>query len=334
MGARAPSALPSRHRLRRVVGVGCLCALLAAACVPEEDPLVVEHVGSLEGVEVTVGSKDSPEQLMLGQLAVRALEALGADVTDRTGMGGTGDVRAALEAGEIDAYYEYMGTAWTDILGRSAVPDSPDDLLEALEEADERNGITWGERAGFEIAGAMVQNEATAQRLGVTTLSELADLSRTDPDAATLCLPEEFATDDDGFPALAEHYEMEISQRNVTLLEEDRVYGEVADEGEDTCNFGWVFATDRRVFQRDLVTLSNDDAYRPWTHPAVTIRTEVDEQHPEVTQLMGEILTALSTEKMQVLDLRAHEERAPIEDIARDWLEEHGIREEGAVRRS
>lgn len=318
-----------------LVGLGSACALLLTACAPaDQDALVVEYVDSLDGVEVVVGSKDSDEQLILGQLAVRALESVGADVTDRTGMGGTDDVRSALEDGEIDLYYEYIGTAWTDILGQSRMPDSPDDLQEALEEADEENGITWGERAGFEVTGAFAQNAATADRFGVTTLSGLADLSRTDPGAATLCLPEEFATDDGGFPALADHYGLEVPEENVTRLRDDRVYRAVADEGEDTCNFGWVSATDGRVFQLELVILSNDDAYRPWTYPAVTVRTGLDEEHPDVTQLLDEVLAALTTEKMQVLHLRLSEDGAQIDDIAREWLEQHGIRPPPRAQRS
>ena len=72
---------------------------------------------SLSGLEITVGSKEYTEQLILGQIAIQALEAAGATVIDRTGLAGTDAAREALESGEIDAYWEYTGTGWVVHLG-------------------------------------------------------------------------------------------------------------------------------------------------------------------------------------------------------------------------
>lgn len=284
----------------------------------------MEVVGDLDGATVTVGSKESDEQLILGQLAVQALEALGADVTDRTALGETADVRQALQTGEIDVYWEYLGTAWTDILGRSEMVEDLDELLEAVEELDGENGITWGKHGWFQSTHALAQTEQTAERLGVTTLTELAELSRADPGEATFCLTGDFAAGDDGFPAMAARYEMDVPEGNVALMNEDRIYAELGDDDGARCNFGLVFTTDGRVGALDLEVLADDEAVSPWQHPAAAIRTEVAERHPDIVALLDDVLRTLKLETMQELNLRAAGGESP-EDIARDWLEQQGL---------
>src|SRR5690606_40344709 len=93
---------------------------------------------SLEGASFSVGSKEFTEQLILGQIAILALENAGANVDDNTGIVGTDNVRAALTSGEIDMYWEYTGTGWSSHLGReiSDAPPSPEELAQAVAEAD------------------------------------------------------------------------------------------------------------------------------------------------------------------------------------------------------
>src|SRR5918996_6120352 len=67
----------------------------------------------LSGASFTVGSKEFTEQIVLGEIAVQALEATGATVGTLTTITGSTNVRTALTAGEIDMYWEYTGTGWT-----------------------------------------------------------------------------------------------------------------------------------------------------------------------------------------------------------------------------
>ncbi|HVM13684.1 MAG TPA: glycine betaine ABC transporter substrate-binding protein [Egibacteraceae bacterium] len=308
--------------------MACGVALVAGACAPplEDDDRedVVEVVEDLSGARVTVGSKESDEQLILSQLAIQALRALGADVTDRTPTGETAEVRQALETGEIDLYWEYLGTAWTDIFGRSEVVEDLEELLEAVEELDEENGITWGEHGWFQSTDALAQTEQTAERLEVTTLTELAELSRADPGEATFCLTDDFAAGDDGFAAMAARYELDVPEGNITLMNEDRIYAELAGDEEASCNFGLVFTTDGRVGALDLEILVDDETVLPWQHPAAAIRTEVAESHPDIVDLLDDVLRTLKPETMRELNLRAAGGE-PAEDIARDWLRQQGI---------
>jgi glycine betaine/choline ABC-type transport system substrate-binding protein len=138
---------------------------------------VIEDV-DLSGTSVTVGSKEFTEQLILGQMTKLVLEDAGADVRDQTGLVGSTTVREALTSGEIDLYWEYLGTGWVTYLGNTeAIPDV-DEQYEALREADAANDIEWLEPAPFNNTYAIAMTDENADELGITTISEMADLVR------------------------------------------------------------------------------------------------------------------------------------------------------------
>src|SRR5690625_2850691 len=345
----------SRNRL---AGGVCVLALGLAACNGGESGQAEEFEG-LEGASFTVGSKQFTEQLILGHMAIMALEEAGASVTDQTGLAGTLVVREALEADEIDMYWEYTGTAWADIFGADEVSVEPgelhttvadeiamygeytgtawadifgeDEVIADPEElhttvADrdlEENGIVWGERGDFENAYALAQNADTAGELGVSTLTDLADLSAESPEEPTLCIAEEFAGRADGFPGMSEHYDMQIPDDNITILAEGIIYNVVAEGGD--CNFGMVFTTDGRIAALDLEVLEDDESFFPEYNPSITMREEIHEEFPEAMDLMNEVMATLDTEAMQELNLQVDEEGLLPEVVAEAWLTEQGI---------
>jgi Substrate binding domain of ABC-type glycine betaine transport system len=93
-------------RLARAVGLIAVAWVLAVACGGGGSGgggnvgggEVGEQV-SLAGAVITVSSKEFTEQLVLGEIAIQALENAGATVERRTGMVGTDAVRQALLGG-------------------------------------------------------------------------------------------------------------------------------------------------------------------------------------------------------------------------------------------
>ncbi|MEZ4622342.1 MAG: glycine betaine ABC transporter substrate-binding protein [Caldilineaceae bacterium] len=67
--------------------------------------------GLVKPPAIRVGSKEFTEQLIPGKLFVLLLRDAGYEVEDLTGYGGTTPICQAVEAGEIDIYPEYNGTA-------------------------------------------------------------------------------------------------------------------------------------------------------------------------------------------------------------------------------
>ena len=136
---------PNSHLLRSaavLVSVG----FIAAGCSSSSDSDEAASSGGtdLEGVSVTVGSKDFTENIVLGEILAQALAAQGADVKNQTNLGGTSVNRTALLAGDIDVYPDYNGTGWTVHLGQQDPSFDPQELYEntaTMDLAD--NNITW-----------------------------------------------------------------------------------------------------------------------------------------------------------------------------------------------
>lgn len=130
----------------------------------------------LSGASIRVGSKEFTEQLILGQLTKFVLEEAGANVSDQTGLVGSVTVRQALTSGEIDMYWEYLGTGWVTYLDNTeAIPD-PQEQYEALKEADAANGIVWLEPAPFNNTYAIAMTNERSEELGITRISQIAEL--------------------------------------------------------------------------------------------------------------------------------------------------------------
>ncbi len=99
-------------------------------------------VESLEGAEISVGSKNFTEQLLLGKIAVIRLQSAGADVEDLTNIPGSASARAAQLEGQVDMEWEYTGTAWISYLGHeNAIPNEKKQFQAVKEEDLAKNDL-------------------------------------------------------------------------------------------------------------------------------------------------------------------------------------------------
>src|SRR4051794_39756966 len=76
------------------------------------------------GPQITIGTKNFPEQFILGELYKQALEAKGFRVRLKSDIGSSEIVDRALTAGSLDMYPEYIGVALPELAGRTARPSS------------------------------------------------------------------------------------------------------------------------------------------------------------------------------------------------------------------
>jgi osmoprotectant transport system substrate-binding protein len=89
---------------------------------------------------------------------------------------------------------------------------------------------------------AFAIRENAARRLGVSQLSDLTKLDRSD---LTFCVESEFASRNDGFVPMLQTYGLNRADLGrVTTLDTGVVYTATAD---GYCNFGEVFTTDGRI---------------------------------------------------------------------------------------
>lgn len=275
----------------------------------------------LSGASFTVGSKEFTEQLILGHMTRLALEAAGADVRDQIGLQGSTTVRNALTSGEIDMYWEYLGTGWVTHLGNEEGIPGTEEQYEAVRDADAENGIAWLEPTPFNNTYAIAVSDENAEALGVSSISDLADLVEERPEEATFCAGGEFATRPDGLPGLEEAYGFTIPSGNISNVQDALVYEQV-DAG--ACTFGSIFATDGRVAALGLTVLEDDRQFFPPFNASLNVRSSVLEEHPEIEAIFAPVAAALDDETMTTLNARVDVEGEDPEDVAEQWLRDNG----------
>ena len=301
------------------------CGLESGGAVPlEVGPGSIQPVPELENVKMTVGSKDFSEQIILGYIIEFAMVAAGADVRDLTNIQGSNSTRDAQLDGQIDLTYEYTGTGWINYLGNEIpLPDSQQQY-EAVRDADlAANDMVWAVPAPMNNTYALAMSQETAQQTGVRTLSDYAELVRTDPAAASTCVETEFNVRQDGFPGLAAKYEFDPNAVPREILQTGIIYQATADG--NPCKFGEVFTTDGRIIALDLVLLEDDRSFFPKYNPALIMRKDFADAHPQVTDVMAPISAMLTDEVMTELNRQVDVEGNEPAEVARDWMVSEGF---------
>jgi len=283
----------------------------------------IQKIDSLSGVKLKVGSKDFDEQLLLGQVAMVALEAAGATPVDKTNIQGTNNTRLALTGGAVDLYWEYTGTAWISFLKNTKPIGDSQKQFDAVVKADAAKSVTWWDRAPANNTYALAQTQATLDKYGVKTLSDYAALAKKDPAAASMCLESEFQSRDDGFPGVEKTYGFNLPSKSEHLLDTAVVYTELAKGG--ACNFGEVFTTDGRVASLKLNLVQDDKKFFPIYNPALSIRSDVAKKYPGLEALFKPIADKLTTETLMTLNKEISVDGEKPRTVAEKWMKSEGF---------
>jgi osmoprotectant transport system substrate-binding protein len=322
------SPRPSPRAVAAVAALMAL-ALLASGCglrsasgaVLEAEPGSIQHYDSLDGVEITVAGKNFTEQLILGNMLATVLSTAGADVTNQSNTPGSNGVREGLLNGNIDISYEYTGTGWLSYLGHEKPIKGEQAQFEAVRDEDKENGLTWLPPAPMNNTYAFAIREEKAKELGITKLSQLAGLDKSE---LTFCVESEFASRNDGFPNMLKAYDLTKSDLgNTTILDTGVVYQATADGNK--CNFGEVFTTDGRILALDLRVLEDDRGFFPLYNVTPVIQTELLEQQPELKEIFGQINPKITNETMLELNAKVDVDGMDPAVVAKEWLVQEGL---------
>jgi osmoprotectant transport system substrate-binding protein len=279
---------------------------------------------TLEDAALNVGSKEFTEQLVLCEITAQALQSAGADVTRTCGLSGTNSVRSALLNDEVDLYWEYTGTGWITHLQRTDPSSDPEELFQAVAEADEEeNGVVWLPPAPANNTYAVAVAEETAEELGIETLSDYAELVRTNPEQASFCGASEFFGRADGWPGLETAYEFDLPDAQTAELAAGAIYNSIG-QG-NPCVFGEVFATDGRVEALGLKVLEDDREFFTAYNPALTVGEPVIAEFPQIANVIAPVSEALDDETLRALNAQVDVEGLTPEQVAGDWLREQGF---------
>src|SRR5205814_8893408 len=158
------------HRRNHMKSLFFICLLIismfTAACRDTAQPQLV------------IGSKFFTEQVVLAELLAQHIEArTGISVIRKTNLGGTLLVHKALQAGALDLYVEYTGTALTPVLNETPRGDSAAVYNRVKQLYSERFHLEVTEPLGFENTFAMVIRSDDAKNLHLQKISDVAPLA-------------------------------------------------------------------------------------------------------------------------------------------------------------
>ncbi len=193
-----------------------------------------------------IGAQNFSEQYILADLVTGRLHAAGLSATSRVDLGSVIAFRALASNG-IDAYVDYSGTVWANIMGRKDSPPRAQMLEEMSTQLRREQGVVVLGALGFENAYALAMRRGRAQELGIRTIADLAQHAadlRMGADFEFLARPE--------WRALSQRYGLhfrEQRQFQPTFMYRALSTGEV-----DVIS---AFSSDGRIAADDLVVLED-----------------------------------------------------------------------------
>jgi len=301
------------------------CGLGTAAGFTPSSTLAGPVAGiDLEGAQISVGSKNFTEQLILGKIAVILLKSAGAEVRDLTNIPGSAAARQAQLVGDVDMQWEYTGTAWISYLGHEkGIPDKEKQYQAVRKEDRRENDLVWLPPAPMNNTYGFATPVETAEKLGVSKLSDIAKLPKPQ---RTFCVESEFRNRDDGLEPMLQTYDIPLGQGvppgNIKTLATGAIYA-ATDNG--LCNFGEVFTTDGRIKALDLLVLKDDRNFFPAYNVAPVIREEVLQEWPQLRDLFNPVSAQLTDETLIELNAQVDVEGRQPGAVAFDWLQREGF---------
>ncbi|UPK75257.1 glycine betaine ABC transporter substrate-binding protein [Nocardioidaceae bacterium SCSIO 66511] len=312
-------------RMRSLAALAAI-GLVLTGCGLDDEPKAksgdLAEDADLDGASLTVGGKEFTEQLILCEITAQSLESAGADVNRKCGLAGSNTTQASLKSGDIDMYWEYTGTTWISYLKHTdPIPDAQKQYDAVAEEDLKKNGIEWLDPAQYNSTYAIAVASDKADELGVKSLSDYAELAKSNPDDASMCVNSEFEARNDGLPGLEKKYGFELPSSAVKTIAMGTIPKAVS-EG-NPCNFGDMTSVDGRIPALDLTVLEDDKSFFPIYNPAPNVNKDVLADNPDIAKVLNPIAAALDEEAIQKLNAKVDIDGLQPEDAAEEWLQEH-----------
>ncbi|HYG92166.1 MAG TPA: glycine betaine ABC transporter substrate-binding protein [Nocardioides sp.] len=280
----------------------------------------------LDGVEISVGSKNFTENILLAKIALILFKSAGAEVLDLTNIPGSAAARQAHLSGDIDAMWEYTGTGWLQYLTQPKPIKDEQKQYEAVRDLDlEENGLVWLPPAPMNNTYAFAVTQKNAKKYGITKLSQIGEVPVAD---RTFCIESEFRDRDDGLEGMLKTYDVPfgtpkgVPEDNLQIYQTGAIYDATA---SGNCVFGEVFTTDGRILALDLQVLEDDRQYFPHYNVSLVLREELHEAHPEIEELIAPVTEKLTNKTLIRLNAEVDVDGEDPTDVAEGWLRDEGF---------
>lgn len=299
------------NRTGRLAAALAATALLATACGgASEDPLATN--GGAAG-EITVGSANFPENVLLAEIYAQALEREGLTVNRQYNIGSREIYYGQIERGAISVLPEYNGALLAHI-----DPDNPARTTEEVNDALRDvlpEGLTILDSSPAENKDALVVTQETADEYDLQSIEDLAPVSG---DMRIGAAPE-FRDRQQGLVGIESVYGVTFGTfvptdnsgpLTVSALERGDI--EVAN----------IYTTDPSLTTRPFVAL--DDPEAVFGAQNITPLAGADVLDDASIAVLNDISARLTTETLTELLSQVVVDQRDVDEVARNWLESEG----------
>src|SRR3954452_16396355 len=271
-------------------------------------------------VSLTIGSKNFPEQEILGEIYAQALKAAGYKVKSDLNLGSETVAHQAVKSGAISGYPEYASTALTSFFGvePEEVPAGATAAYEKAKAEFEKEELTAFPPTPFASANAVGTTKKFAEKEGLKTISDLEGES----ESMSLYGSPECRQRIDCLAGLEKLYGLKF--KSFTPVDIGLRYT-VLEKGQ--ADLSILFTTDPQLSaEKDKFVILEDDKE---VFPAgnvifVTKKAVAEEAGPDYEKTILQVQEGLDLKVVQELDARVELEKETPKAAAKAYLESAG----------
>jgi glycine betaine/choline ABC-type transport system substrate-binding protein len=271
-------------------------------------------------VSLTIGSKNFPEQEILGEIYTQALKAAGYKAKSALNLGSETVALKAVKTGQISGYPEYASTALTSFFGLEP-EEVPSDATGAWEKANaefEKEDLTAFEPTPFASANAVGTTKKFAEEEELETISDLEGKS----ESMSLYGSPECRQRIDCLAGLEKLYGLKF--KSFTPVDIGLRYT-VLEKGQ--ADLSILFTTDPQLAaEKDKFVILEDDkeVFPSGNIIFVTKKSVAEKAGPDYEKTILEVQEGLTLEVMQELDARVELEKQTPKEAAAAYLKSAG----------
>lgn len=292
--------------------VMAIIAFLLCLCVAAGTLLSTHKQDTLH-----IATKPMTEQYVLGEMLDILIEQdtdLNVELTQGVG-GGTSNIQPAMESGEFDLYPEYTGTGWNMVLKKDGL--YTEDLFDTMQ--DEYNDLfdmQWIGMYGFNNTYGLVVRREIAEKYNLKTYSDLKAVS----DQLVFGAEYDFFEREDGYEALCDIYGLTFKK---TMDMDIGLKYQAISQGK--IDVMVIFTTDGQLSVSDVTVLEDDKNFYPSYLCGNVIRSEVLDEHPELTEIFNKLSGAISDNDMAQMNYAVESEGKEPGEVAEAFLQNAGL---------
>lgn len=149
------------------LGVAIVIGLLAAAFTHPA------HARTTIDPTVILGTKNFPEEFILGQLYKQALESKGFHITYKENIGSTELIQTSLTSGKINMYPEYTGVIVQDVFHHTSSARTAQGTYLLAKKLEAAKGFAVLKPTPFFDTDVVAVTNATAKKYGLKSIGDL-----------------------------------------------------------------------------------------------------------------------------------------------------------------